>query len=180
MGTEIAAEKLSHASAMVTRTPGGCSPSPLGRWMRWVVMPLLLVVLLPCCEAGAPKPHPDDENIRKFLTHYFATWSAKDMDGYGACFHPQARVIFLDAGGRVLSEGLTDFLHGQKMGHERAPVPMVEKPVSMELMGDNEVVQAKVKWVLTKGSEETRGVDYFTLKREGEGWKIVTLVFYNE
>lgn len=145
----------------------------------WTVLLLLATGLLSSCKAGEAK-HPDDATIRTFLTGYFATWSAKDMAGYGATFHPQARIIFVDKGGEVLSEGLTDFLHGQKLGHERSPVPMVEKPLTMQISGDAQVAQAKVTWVLTKGSTETRGVDYFTLKREGEGWKIVTLVFYNE
>ncbi len=144
-----------------------------------LLLAAFFMLALPSCGADTVK-HADDANIRAFLDRYFATWSAKDMDGYGACFHPQARVIFIDKVGQVLTQGLTDFLHGQKLGHERASEPMVEKPLTMEIMGDAQVVQAKVTWVLTKGSTETRGVDYFTLKREGQDWKIVTLVFYNE
>jgi hypothetical protein len=139
----------------------------------------LLLAILPAC---APKPtsHPHDASIRAFLTRYFSTWSAKDMDGYAACFHPQARVLFLAPSGQVTSQGLTDFLHGQKLAHETASAPMTEKPLEMTLQGDAKVVQATVTWVLTKGSTEQRGTDFFTLKREGDGWKIVTLVFYGE
>jgi hypothetical protein len=125
-------------------------------------------------------PHPDDANIRTFLNTYFSTWSARDMDGYGACFHPQARVILLDSGDKVTSEGLTDFLHGQKMVHQLSKVQMVEKPLEMRIQGDMRAAQAEVTWVLTKGSKEIRGTDFFTLKREGSGWKIVTLVFYGD
>lgn len=139
---------------------------------------ILGALLLSSCGPAVAK-HPDDARIRKFLEHYFATWSAKDMDGYGACFHPQARILFVGKDGSMTSDGLTDFLHGQKLGHERTTEPMIEKPLTMEILGDDLVVQAKVTWVLTKGKEETRGVDYFTLKREGESWKIATLVFYN-
>lgn len=151
----------------------------LSRSLCLLMAAFLVLVLIPSCGAEAPK-HADDANVRAFLDRYFSTWSARDMEGYGACFHPQARVLFIAKNGDVLTQGLTDFLHGQKLGHEQSSVPMFEKPLTMQIMGDAQVVQAKVTWVLTKGSSETRGVDYFTLKREGKGWKIVTLVFYNE
>jgi len=32
--------------------------------------------------------------VRAHLERYFATWSSQDMEGYGACFHPQARISF--------------------------------------------------------------------------------------
>ncbi|QIF00607.1 DUF4440 domain-containing protein [Roseimicrobium sp. ORNL1] len=140
---------------------------------------LLALVLIPSCGADTPK-HPDDTNIRAFLDRYFSTWSAQDMEGYGACFDSQARILFVDKDGSVMTQGLTDFLHGQKLGHQQSSVPMVEKPLTKEIMGDGRVVQAKVTWLLTKGSSETRGTDYFTLKREGQGWKIVALVFNND
>ncbi len=143
-------------------------------------MMIAVLGLLPSCGAGAPAKHEDDAKIRAFLEHYFATWSAKEMDAYGDCFHPQARVMFVSKDGSVDSQGLSDFLYGQKLGHEKSAEPMVEKPLTMEIMGDAVVVQAKVTWLLTKGKAETRGVDYFTLKREGGGWKIAALVFYNQ
>jgi hypothetical protein len=140
---------------------------------------LVLVLALAGCKS-TPSSHPDDASIRTFLNRYFSTWSAKDMDGYASCFHPQARVQFIDASGQVTSEGLTDFLHGQRLAHERATVPMTEKPIEMTIQGDAKVVQAQVTWVLTKGSTEEHGTDFFTLKRDSSGWKIVSLVFYGE
>ena len=137
------------------------------------------LVCLSACSAN-PAAHPDEANLRTFLASYFSTWSARDLDGYAACFHPGARVFFVAADGQVMSEGLTDFLHSQKMAHERAASSMTEKPLTMTLQGDAKVAQATVTWVLTKGTEEQRGTDFFTLKREGTGWKIVSLVFYGE
>lgn len=127
-----------------------------------------------------PSPHPDDASIRAFLTRYFSTWSASDMDGYAACFHPQARILFVGPSGQVISEGLTDFLHGQRLAHETASVSMTEKPVEMNIQGDSKIAQAVVTWVLTKGAAEQHGTDFFTLKRDGENWKIMTLVFYGD
>lgn len=158
--------------------------APISRGSRPVHLSWLLVVLVSClaftgCKTQSVK-HPDDVSIRAFLNRYFSTWSAKDMEGYGACFHPQARILFLGRSGEVASQGLTDFLHSQRLAHQTAAVPMSEKPIEMTIQGDAKVVQASVTWVLTKGSTEERGTDFFTLKREGNGWKIVSLVFYGE
>jgi hypothetical protein len=159
-------------------------PAPMTRGTRALQLSWPIVVLVCClfstgCKTHVAK-HPDETSIRAFLTQYFSTWSAKDMEGYAACFHPQARVIFLGASGKVVSEGLTDFLHSQRLAHETATAPMSEKPIEMTIQGDAKVAQASVTWVLTKGAAEERGTDFFTLKREGNGWKIVSLVFYGE
>lgn len=124
--------------------------------------------------------HPDDAAIRAFLNRYFETWSKRDMAGYGACFDPQARILFVGKDGGIVSEGTVDFLHGQKLAHERSATPMTERPLDMKIQGDAKVAQAAVTWVLNKGTKEDRGVDFFTLRRDGAGWKIVSLVFYGE
>ena len=149
--------------------------------IRHCLVPLLAALAFASSGCTTKKStHPEEASIRAFLTRYFSTWSAKDMEGYAGCFHSQARVIFLSKSGQVTSEGLTDFLHSQRLAHETASVPMTEKPIDMTIQGDAKVVQASVTWALTKGNVEERGTDFFTLKREGEGWKIVALVFYGE
>src|SRR5436190_24062503 len=85
---------------------------------HWSLLAVFVLSLVSCM--GKQPTHPDDASIRAFLTRYFSTWSAKDMDGYAACFHPQARVLFMTESGQVASEGLTDFLHGQRLAHETA------------------------------------------------------------
>lgn len=124
--------------------------------------------------------HPEEPAIRAFLERYFSTWSAQDMEGYGACFQEQARVIFVEKGGGSRSEGLTDFLHGQRLGHTQSPVRMIEVPLEMHITGDARVAQAAVKWKLTKGAEIITGMDYFTLAKTPQGWRIVSLVFFND
>ena len=87
-------------------------------------------------------------------------------------------MVYAEADGKLFAQGLTDFLHGQKMSHETSTVPMKEVPDSMEISGDNRIAQAGVKWTLTKGPEVHTGLDYFTLRKGPDGWKIVSLVFY--
>ncbi len=140
---------------------------------------LFFALLLPACAPSATT-HPDDAAVRVMLNHYFNTWSQRDMEGYGKCFDPQARILFVAKNGDVVSEGVTDFLHGQKLGHEQAASPMSERPLEIKIQGDALIAQAAVKWVLTKGSKEERGTDFFTLRRVGDEWKIVSLVFYAE
>jgi ketosteroid isomerase-like protein len=132
--------------------------------------------LCACSQAGPT----DKAAINSFLQRYFSTWSEKDMTGYAACFHNTARISFVQEGGQMSSQGLTDFIHGQKLGHERSPVPMTEVPTDIKITGDDRVSQAEVRWKLTKGRETVTGTDYFTLVQTRDGWKIANLVFYND
>jgi len=140
----------------------------------------LLIMTVVCITSCAPAAHPEKSDIEAFLNRYFSTWSAKDMEGYESCFDASARITFVAKGGQPNSQGLTDFIHGQKIGHERAPEPMVEIPTDMKISGDSRVAQAEVRWNLTKGREIVTGTDYFTLLRTSEGWRIASLVFYND
>jgi nucleoside-specific outer membrane channel protein Tsx len=151
------------------------SKSEAGQIIRALLC--LSVLLITSCTQAA---HVDEPAIQTFLNRYFSTWSTKDMDGYGSCFHPTARITFVQNGGQAGSQGLTDFLHGQKLGHESSPVPMTEVPTSMKISGDGRIAQAEVRWKLTKGRDVITGTDYFTLIKTAEGWKIAALVFYND
>ncbi len=139
---------------------------------------LIALTLVSC--SPKPQAHPDEAAIRAFLNRYFETWSKRDMEGYGACFAPEARILFIAKNGGIVSEGTVDFLHGQKVAHERSPTPMTERPLEMKIQGDMKVAQAVVTWVLNKGAKEERGTDFFTLRRDGAGWRVVSLVFYGE
>lgn len=144
----------------------------VGHLMRLVILSSFIV-------SCSPSNTSDDSDVRAFLARYFSTWSAKDMDGYGACFHEQARVTFVQQG-MPQSQGLTDFLHGQKLGHATAAAPMIEVPTDMKILRDDRTAQASVRWKLTKGAEITTGTDCFTLIKTPTGWKIMSLVFYND
>lgn len=144
-----------------------------------VIRGLLLGCLLGFT-ACSPAAHPESAEIETFLNRYFSTWSAKDMQGYSACFDSSARITFVSKSGPPSSQGLTDFIHGQKLGHERAAEPMVEVPTSMKISGDSRVALAEVRWKLTKGREIVTGTDFFTLMRTADGWRIAALVFYND
>jgi len=148
---------------------------PMTSVIRHAAFVLLAFLLMGC----QPEPKTDSTDVREFLTHYFSTWSAKDMDGYGACFHEQARIIFVHQG-VPQSQGLTDFLHGQKLSHATTTVPMTEVPTDMKILRDERTAQASVRWKLTKGGDVTLGTDCFTLIQTSTGWKIMSLVFYND
>lgn len=140
---------------------------------------LLVSSFIASCSPADKTAAGDDADVRAFLTRYFSTWSAKDMDGYGACFHEQARITLLHQG-MTQTQGLTDFLHGQKLSHATASAPMTEVPTGMQILRDDRTAQASVRWKLTKGGEITTGTDCFTLIKTPAGWKIMSLVFYND
>ena len=141
---------------------------------------LILVALFSLSSCTQASTHPEKSEIEGFLNRYFSTWSAKDMDGYGGCFHPTARISFVEKGGQCSGQGVTDFLHGQKLGHERSAEPMTEVPTTMKISGDRRVALAEVRWKLTKGREIVTGTDFFTLLKTPDGWRIAGLVFYND
>lgn len=138
----------------------------------------LSLLLLPAC--AKPAAHPDEGAVKEFLERYFATWSAKDMGGYGASFLPQARISFVGPAGQIQADGLTDFLHGQALSHSQTTVPMREVPTEFTITGDERIAQAGVRWQLTKGTQVVTGTDYFTLVKTSGEWKIIALVFYND
>lgn len=159
-----------------------CPPSPLAvvRQMSMCGVVLLLVAFLcSSCTPAAETPAGDDADVRTFLNRYFSTWSAKDMDGYGECFHPQARISFIHQG-EPHSDGFNAFLHSQKIAHASAAAPMTEIPTGMKIVRDERTAQASVRWKLTKGNEVVTGTDCFTLIKTSAGWKILSLVFYND
>lgn len=126
--------------------------------------------------ACSPKQHADEPAVRAHLERYFTTWSAQDMDGYSATFHPQARITFLK-GQQPSTQGLTDFLHEQRMMHQIAAAPMKEFPLQMDISIAKNVATAVVKWELHRKEGNITGTDFFTLARTAEGWRIVTLVW---
>lgn len=150
-----------------------------GRLHPLALLLLLLLLALPACTAKKNTlVHPSEPQVRQAVDHYFATWSKPDMEAYGRCFHPLARIFFIEKSGQVTSQNLTDFLHGQRMSHAQSAEPMKEFPVQTDILMDDIGAQAKVTWLLTKGSTQQRGTDLFTFKRDGNDWKIVSLVFY--
>ncbi len=142
--------------------------------MRLLAALTMSLVLLPCCSGQAGG---DDKEVRGFLEHYFSSWSAQDMDGYGACFHEKARITFVTKDAHVDSMALTDFLHSQRMAHQTSPVRMNEVPLEMNIRLGRLITQAAVNWKLTKGSEVNTGTDYFTLVKADGGWRIIALAF---
>ena len=137
-----------------------------------------LALTLSCC---SQQPAAEEAVVRTFVEHYFSSWSAQDMDGYAACFDAQARITFVTKYGKVNGEGLTDFIHGQRMSHQLSPHPMKEVPLSIKIELHPPVAQAAVTWRLSReGGKDETGMDFFTLAKTGDGWRIMSLVFYND
>jgi putative lumazine-binding protein len=166
---------------MTPRSPAHSllSLSIIRRFVIHSAFVILVSSFLAACSPQDSTPHSDEAEVRTFLTHYFSTWSARDMDGYAACFHEQARIVFVHQG-VPQSQGLTDFLHGQKLSHATTTVSMTEVPTGMKILWDDRTAQASVRWKLTKGADITLGTDCFTLIKAPAGWKIMSLVFYND
>lgn len=118
-------------------------------------------------------------DLEPFLTSYFATWSAGDMDGYKNHFHPRA-MIYLIKSGDVLSAMPRDpFVDGQESVRAGSKNPGVEKMTAFEAQEDRVAAVVTADWELIQGNERTVGVDRFTLMRDEQWrWKIISLLFY--
>jgi hypothetical protein len=139
---------------------------------------LIALIGLPSCEKSDSQL-AEEPAVRAFLERYFSTWSAQDMDGYAACFHESARVTYVaDRSGNQRTETLSDFLHGQRMGHKTATEPMTEIADSMDIQTDDRAALARVHWTLLKGAQKSTGIDHFSLIKTTSGWKIMHLLFY--
>ena len=139
----------------------------------------LLGLFLLSCNATSAE---DQKLIQSFLERYFSTWSAQDMAAYADCFDPGASIHMIDPRESLIVQGVPEFIRGQKEGHLRSPVKMTEVPTAFHitLSKDERLAKAEVNWKLTRGTEIETGVDHFTLKRQGTGWKIVDLTFYED
>ena len=145
---------------------------------RFLLLLLCLGAWLVACTRPA---HPQHWEIEALLQRYFTTWSAQDMAGYAACFDATARVVVVKKDGSSSSQALADFVDLQKRGHESAGQErMVETPTFTRLSGDARVAVAEVGWKITRGQRSATGVDYFTLARQNDQWRIVALVFYQD
>lgn len=116
------------------------------------------------------------ESLGEFVGRYFGSWSKKDIDSYGKCFHPNARIWF----GTGSSIGLPEFLDSQREAHARSPVPLTEDPLEWEGHTNNGLAHVRVHWELHRGSAPIRGYDFFTLAFTEGRWQIVALVFNEE
>ena len=146
--------------------------------MRGVARALALALALATSAAGVPSR--DEASVHAFLARYFATWSARDMAGYADCFDPSARISFVLPGGAIRAQDLPEFLESQRLAHAHASAPMTEAPTSIEVGPIDRITHARVRWKLTRGSDVTTGVDLFVLVRAPGGWKIASLVFFND
>jgi hypothetical protein len=134
----------------------------------------------PASEPDAAAPAPEvSADLEPFLTSYFGSWSAGDMDGYRDHFHPDAIVYFAEKG-RVVGMPRDPFVEGQRDAREGSDHPGVEKMTAFRADEDRDAATVAAEWELVEGDETTVGVDRFTLVRDEQWrWKILSLVFYS-
>lgn len=114
--------------------------------------------------------------VKKFVEHYFSTWSNVEMDAYADCFLNDAVVQFIDQRGQLHSQTKKTFIAEQRAVQARNPGK--EVPESIEITFEPNLARAVVYWKLTMGQRVDYGYDHFTLARQQGKWKIVNLVFY--
>jgi hypothetical protein len=131
--------------------------------------------------SGCVSKSPQEEVIRETLTAYFKFWSQRQHEQYAGCFHPLAKIFYMDQSQKISSASLTEFLYQQKISLLNDST-MKEYPLDFEVMLQDNGALAKVKWQLDKGaptqSSHEQGYDLFTLINHEGKWKIISLLFY--
>ena len=186
-GIAVAAEGAICCGMKKNRTKGVTGPVQ-GSWRTLLLVALAASVfglgmgyqLRMTAEKRASATETERFEIEALVDRYFTTWSAQDIAGYGACFHPQARIWYAD--NQVLpSLPLSAFLRSQEEAHAaRRDTKMTEHPLKTEIDVRNGLASVRVHWELVDGKEITRGYDFFTLARTDGKWAIVGLLFNSE
>lgn len=134
-------------------------------------------------DQGAPGPQappsdPRAADVQELIRRYFRTWSAQDMQGYGACFLDGACVQFLTADGQLRLSQLPEFLAGQRQAHRMALHRQTEVPETIDIRFEGELARVVVYWKLTAGPKLEYGYDHFTIVKSRGIWRIANLLFY--
>jgi pyroglutamyl-peptidase len=132
----------------------------------------------PAKEGAQKVDDPRLPNVKKFVEHYFSSWSEQDMDGYDACFLPEACIQFIDPRGLIQTSGKARFVASQRAFHRSSTIRTIEVPETIDIRFEGRLARAVVYWKLTSGDRIERGYDHFTLMIEEGQWRIVNLVFY--
>jgi hypothetical protein len=160
--------------------------------MRWRSLGSVIVVAIVAGVASCssrsqqceePQAAPEQEvsaDLEPFLTSYFGTWSAGDMDGYRDHFHADATIYLVEKGRVVMGLRRDPFVEGQREVRAGSDHPGVEKMTAFRADEDRDAATVAAEWELVEGDERTVGVDRFTLIRDERWrWKILALVFYS-
>lgn len=159
--------------------------SPRPRLWPVPAVAIAIVAVAACSsrrEPSAPDAAPPaiSADLEPFLTSYFGSWSAGDMDGYRDHFHPDAMIFFTEKGRVVARLPRDPFVEGQRDARASSDHPGVEKMTAFRADEDRDAATVVAEWELVEGDETTVGVDRFTLIRDEQWrWKILSLVFYS-
>lgn len=141
---------------------------------------LKICILLFCLQVYAESNDAlEKKSIEELIDQYFATWSNQNMEGYEACFHPEA-IIHFERNGIVKEERLEPFIESQTKAHSYSFDKMKEIPISKKIQFDKTIAQVIVRWKLTAAGREQYGYDYFTVIKYKKKWKIIYLIFNND
>ena len=122
---------------------------------------------------------PRRPELEEFIRTYFRTWSDRDIEGYDACFLPNASIQFIDSRGKLTTYARAQFVADQRKHHRTARHRMTEVPESIDIRFESKLARAIVYWKLTAGPTIDFGYDHFTLIKHRGKWRIVNLVFYS-
>ena len=122
-------------------------------------------------------PSSPEQAVHTLINSYFTSWSNKDWPLYADHFDKQAFISYCTPK-MCRPIPLQRFLSIQR----NTNADLTEVPTSIATTADGNGAISYVEWQLYEKSKATKtGVDLFTfVKREGQPWKIISLVWYEK
>lgn len=133
--------------------------------MRKSILPLLLI--LPALAAWSWSDRAADvDGVEAALNQYFRGHETGRADVMAEAFHPSARLVFM-RDGEVQVLPLTDWLARFNDTPAEDEDQRQRRIVSIDITGDNAVGKLELVY------PDVTLIDYMTLLKTGDGWKIV-------
>ena len=124
----------------------------------------------------AARPHvtSDDEAVRATVRHYFDGMMQANPGHLRTAFHADARLIGPDRDGGVLIIPFERWASGWEGRDARDPATHRNGIVSVDISGSAAVAKTELVW------PDVRYVDYLSLLKVGDDWKIVNKIWTEE
>jgi len=148
---------------------------------RLVVPAVLAAVLVTAPQPAAAQPHtPNTQAVQAAVEHFLDVLGKRDLDQLPALFAPKATMAVLrqrDGQWTTSIQTVEEWLGGlrSQTTAQAFREPLTKVSVNVE---DGRLAFLRADFtVVIDGQVRSHGVDYFTLVKDGEAWKILNAAF---
>lgn len=143
-----------------------------------IVISFVILLLIAPFSIYAQTSAPTDEAaVRQVVQYYIDGWISEDIESIRKAFHPKAKLLSISDKYDLKEITLKDVESAFKDNRRRHVTNRRElgikmNVISIDLVGDAAVAKVET----TNPKSEILSFDYLSLKKFGEGWRIVSRV----